>query len=118
MRISKIMGVHKRIGIDSVTDRYLMIHIQNSEFLPTKSRYILFSHKCDLYDELKELIQGKRDRVYTTYGMEDIDFSCDSNRNHYCIEHSPIEGVYNHYWFTKNDFIDNFVSALDPNIKM
>lgn len=67
-----------------------------------------------MYDELKELVSGKRKRVYAAHGMTDIDFFKFGKENKYCIEWSPNEASYHYFCFVEKDFIDNFVECLKP----
>lgn len=68
-----------------------------------------------MYEELKELASGKKERVYAAYEMEDIDIFKSVKENKYCIDWSPSEASYNYYYFEKEDFERDFIMSFKPD---
>ena len=111
----RIFGVYKRIRANVVLNEYLVeivIDKENSCFSDYINIKLL---KSNLYDELKELISGKRERVYAAHGMADIDIFKSDRENKYCIEWSPNEASYNYFYFEKENFENDFVMAFMPD---
>ncbi len=71
--------------------------------------------KRNLYDDLKKLINEEIDRLYLAYGMTDVDIYKSPRNNKYCIEWSPSEMSYNYMYFEEENFMLDFVNALEPN---
>lgn len=54
-----------------------------------------------LWNKLKNLLDGKQDRVYSSYNMCDIDFF-KVNEDKYGIEYSPTDGTYVIYYMKRH----------------
>jgi hypothetical protein len=65
----------------------------------------------NLYNELKELKEGKKERCYFAYGMADIDVYKSGKK--YIIMNSPTEAFYHEYELSEKEF-DNILNALMP----
>lgn len=110
----KIHGVYKRIG-NIILNEYLLEIAINKEDSCFPEYFNIKLNKDNLYDELKELVSGKRKRVYAAHGMTDIDFFKSGKENKYCIEWSPNEASYHYFYFDMKDFINEFVESLKPD---
>lgn len=109
----RILGVYKRIhGNIKILNEYLIEIAVEKEDSCFPDYFDVKLNKDNLYGELKELVSGKRKRVYAAHGMTDIDFFRSENGNKYCIEWSPSEASYHYFYFDAKDFIDNFVESL------
>lgn len=118
------MSIYKNCKLEKVFDRlstqtrayreYLIEISVTDEYPRVKTEYVPLSHKYGLYKELQELKFGRKEVVYGTYGMGNIDITVDRVNGTYCIEYSPIDGVCDYYFFEIKDFEDNFISALAP----
>lgn len=110
------MGVYKRIraNIKILNEFLIEIAINKKDTYFSDYINIKFS-KSNLYEELKELASGKRERVYAAYGMADIDIFKSEKENKYCIEWSPNEASYNYYYFEKENFEKDFIMAFMPD---
>lgn len=112
----EVLNVFRKImaNVKGLND-YLVEIIVNKEddFFPD---YInLKIDKSNMYQELMEMVEEKRERVYATHGMADIDIFKSKRENKYCIEWSPNEMSYHYFYFEEKNFIDNFVRAFMPD---
>lgn len=70
----RIIGVYRRIRANTKILNEFLVDIAIDKTDACFSDYINIKlSKSNLYKELKELVTGKRDRVYAAYGMADID---------------------------------------------
>lgn len=114
-RNCKIEKVFDRLSTEHRAYREYLIEISiQDEYPRVKTEYVPLSHKYGLYKELQDLRFGRRDVVYGTYGMGNIDITVNRVDGNYCIEYSPIDGVCDYYFFKIKDFEENFISALAP----
>jgi hypothetical protein len=112
----RILGVYKRIRANVKLLNEFLIEIAINKEDSCFSDYINIKlGKSNLYEELHELMSGKRERVYAAYGMADIDIFKSERENKYCIEWSPNEASYNYYYFEKEDFEKDFIMAFMPD---
>lgn len=112
----RILGVYKRIRVNTKILNEFLIEIAIDKKDTCFSDYINIKlSKGNLYEELKDLASGKRERVYAAYGMADIDIFKSEKENKYCIEWSPNEASYNYYYFEKEDFEKDFIMAFMPD---
>ena len=112
----RILGVYKRIRANVKLLNEFLIEIAINKEDSCFSDYINIKlGKSNLYEELKELASGKRERVYAAYGRADIDIFKSERENKYCIEWSPNEASYNYYYFEKEDFEKDFIMAFMPD---
>lgn len=112
----RILGVYRRIRANTKILNEFLIEIAIDKKDTCFSDYINIKlSKGNLYEELKELAFGKRERVYAAYGMTDIDIFKSEKENKYCIEWSPNEACYNYYYFKKEDFEKDFIMAFMPD---
>jgi len=88
----KILGVYKRIRPNTkLLNEYLVEIMINKEGSCFSDYINIKLDKENLYNELKELISNKKERVYAAHGMADIDIFNSKRENKYCIEWSPNE---------------------------
>lgn len=112
----RILCVYRRIRANKKILKEFLVEIAINKKDTCFPDYINIKlSKSNLYEELKELKSGKRERVYAAYGMADIDIFKSEKENKYCIEWSPIESSYNYYYFEKEDFEKDFIMAFMPD---
>lgn len=112
----EIINVYRKImaNIKGLTDYLVEIRVKKEDSV--FGDYInLKIDKNNIYKELMELIDGKRERVYATHAMADIDIFKSKRENKYCIEWSPNEASYHYFYFEEGNFINNFVRAFMPD---
>lgn len=112
----EVLNVYRKImaNVKGLNDYLveIIVHKENDIF----GDYInLKIDKSNLYQELMELVEGKRERVYATHGMTDIDIFKSKRENKYCIEWSPTEMSYHYFYFEEENFMNNFVRAFMPD---
>ena len=112
----EIFNVYRKImaNVKGLND-YLVEIIVNKEDTCFPDYINLKIDKNNIYQELIELVNDKRERVYTTHGMADIDIFKSKRENKYCIEWSPNEMSYHYFYFDEENFINNFVNAFMPD---
>lgn len=112
----RILGVYRRIRANTKILNEFLVEIAINKTDTCFSNYINIKlSKGSLYEELKELSSGKRERVYAAYGMADIDIFKSERENRYCIEWSPNEASYNYYYFDNENFEKDFIMAFMPD---
>lgn len=99
--------VYKRLDVSETYLIKLRIPIQDSIF--TEGHEILISD-TNMLKELKELVEGKRERCYFAYGMTDIDFYKVGDK--YAITDSPNAG-YNIQLILANSGIEAIIRHLE-----
>lgn len=112
-----IENVYTRVSARECYHEY-MVHIRvcDEDVSPVEAHYyISFNRRSDLYGELVKLSKGAKERVYSAFGMSNIDFWYDSSDKKYCIEWSPYDGVYFYFFVKKQDFEENFINVLMPS---
>jgi hypothetical protein len=112
----RIMAVYeKKMRNIKDTGTYL-IEIEIEQEGSCFSRYLdIKIDKHNLYKELQTLVKGEVQRLYLAHGMADIDIYKRGDK--YCIDWSPSDSNYNEMYFEEENFIFNFVDALESNEK-
>ena len=112
----EVLNVYRKImaNVKGLND-YLVEIIVNKEDTCFPDYINLKIDKNNIYQELMELVEGKRERVYATHGMADIDIFKSIRKNKYCIEWSPNEVSYHYFYFEEENFMNNFVRAFMPD---
>lgn len=69
-----------------------------------KSEYVISisDYSKRIYNDIKVLKKGKKERLYYAHGMSDIDMYFENNL--FVISHSPYDGVYRYFKFTNTVF--------------
>lgn len=96
----KFDSIYKRVGY--MTNQYL-IKLR----IPNKNSIFSDPYEFDVQDskfknQLNELKEGKRERCYFSFGMQDIDFYKIGDK--FATTHSPHEGLNVQLVFAKNEF--------------
>ena len=113
---SLLINVYRKIMANvKGLNEYLVEIIVNKEDTCFPDYINLKIDKNNIYQELMELVEGKRERVYATHGMADIDIFKSGRENKYCIEWSPNEASYHYFYFEKENFMNNFIRAFMPD---
>ena len=112
----EVRNVYKRImaNVKGLND-YLVEIAVNKEDSCFPDYINLKIDKSNIYQELIEMVEDKRERVYAAHGMTDIDIFKSRRENKYCIEWSPNEMSYHYFYFEEDNFINNFVRAFMPD---
>lgn len=109
----RVSNVYRRImaNVKGLNEFLVEIIIENENSCFDKTTMLKID-KVNFYEELQELVSGKRDRVCAVYGMGDIDIYKCKEKNKYCIEWSPSPSSYQYYYFEEENFINCFVNAF------
>lgn len=108
-----ISGVYKRLNTEQAAYREIIIEIKIEGDKVPSYEYLHMSFRSELGQELLELKSGKRDRVYGTYGMGDIDIVSSPLIGNYSIEWSPMPGVYDIFDFRdRKKFEEKFIAVF------
>lgn len=99
----ELNGVYKKV--DDCLNIYMVeLSCRLTEDSPVETKYVSFTVKRRLADELKEMMKGKRERVYASLGMTNVDFYVlDIEDGLFCIEWSPFDGECDMYFVKKDD---------------
>lgn len=112
----EVLNVYRKImaNVKGLNDYLVEILVKNENSV--FGDYINIKiDKNNIYKELMEMVEDKRERVYATHGMTDIDIFKSKRENKYCIEWSPNEASYHYFYFEEENFINNFVRAFMPD---
>lgn len=101
-----ISGTFKELGMSNVYLIKLSILNEKSIF---PDSYEVLIQSTEMYEQLNELIEGKRDRCYFAYGMTDIDFY--KVHDKFALTHSPNAG-YNVQLILAEGEINKLIDSL------
>lgn len=106
-----IDGVFKKLDMSNTYLIKFRIPIEGSIFSDT---YEVLVQSPKMYQELNELIEGKRGRCYFAYGMTDIDFY--KLKEKFALTDSPNDG-YNVQLVLADGEIEKLVNQLKLELK-
>ena len=108
--VSLFKRIPHRFGGYLIEVRY---KIKNDDLFG-ETRYITID-QTKLLDELLQFFNGKKERLYYTDGMGDIDIF--KQKDKYVIYWSPNDGIYVYHFFSKEEFnkLKNWVELENEN---
>lgn len=105
-----ILNVYQKIVGNVGRMNHFLLEIRYTD-KENKTKYMNMKiDKSDMYQELVELVEGKRQRIYASHNMTDIDIY--KQGKDYCIEWSPSDLSYHCFCFKEKDFINHFVNSI------